>query len=872
MNQSPSTSPQPWTLLAFSADTTEQLDQLTTQLHSYLEQHPEHALAEVARALPGLTNAGAVGRAVVCADRIAALDALAEPGRTVTGPMRAGKPSVAFVFPGLGEQYFGMASGLYRREPVFRNWVDTCAELAAPWLEADLRDVLGLNVQQEQKATPKPKLDLRSMLRRGAADEDLSPLHRTDLAQPATFVIEYALAQLWQSWGITPNAMLGYSIGEYVAACLADVLSLPDALRLVVRRARLIQGLPAGAMLAVPRPESAVAPLLGDELSLAAVNGEDLCVVAGPLAAIDALEASLIVVQEPVVRIPTTHAFHSKMMVPIVPAFEEALAGITLRSPRIPYLSNVSGTWITDAQATDPAYWVAHLCQPVRCAQGLRELWRNPERVFLEVGPGRALGTLAAHNAPPGRELVALTSLRASYETISDKALLLNTVGRLWLLGAPLQWDRVLGQSHDAAGAQALREHLSPAFNEAGTAAPQPATPKPLQAEAGSGRQARPQLFTAYAAPRNALEQELAALWQRVLKIDAIGVHDNFFELGGHSLLAIFVLNQLEGAHGKLALQLFFDHPTVARFAEALAGLGTQFEAASAPSSSAPSHVPYVLPNGLQITHQNKAETDHFYQDIFEHRTYVRHLDHWPASACVFDVGGNIGLFSLFVHTLDPRARIYTFEPSAPTFAILKRNVEQLGVNAKLFEFGLSDAERTVDFTFYPLSSGMSSVYGDRDEEEAVLRGILQNQQASDAAGMEAVMAYSDELLEQRLKSQTLSCQLRTLSSVIREERVERIDLLKIDVQKSELDVLMGIEADDWKKIRAIAIEVHDLDGRVAVVERLLRLHGYEVESEQDELYRGTGIYLIYAKRSADDADACDSSNSHSAQAQELSI
>ena len=757
------------------------------------------------------------------------------------------KPSIAFLFPGLGEQYPGMARELYQSEPVFRNWVDVCSALAEPWLEADLREAIGLHadVIRQPPGQATPKLDLRGLLRRGAAGEAPSPLHRTDLAQPATFVIEYALAQLWQSWGIVPNAMLGYSIGEYVAACLADVMSLPDALRLVIRRARLIQSLPAGAMLAVPRSEDAVAPLLGSDLSLAAMNGDELCVVAGPPAAIDALEASLIVVQDPVVRLPTTHAFHSKMMKPIVPAFETALAGVTLRPPRIPYLSNVSGTWITDAQASDAAYWIAHLCQPVRCAQGLCELWLDPARVFLEVGPGRALGTLAAHNAPPGREHVALSSLRPSYEATADRELLLDTARRLGALGAPVLWERVIGPAE---------------------ARPTVATPPQ---DSGDGRQPRPRLFTAYAAPSNPREHEIATLWQRVLKIESIGIHDNFFELGGHSLLAIFVLNQLEGAHGKIPLQLLFDNPTVARFAEALAGHGPeQAQAASVPLNPVATHVPYyVLPNGLQITHQNKAETDHFYQDIFEHRTYVRHLDRWPEGACVFDVGANIGLFSLFVHTLDPRARIYAFEPSAPTFAILKSNIEQQGLTARLFEIGLSDAERTVDFTFYPLSSGMSSVYGDRDEEEAVLRGILQNQQTSDAAGMEAVMAYSDELLEQRLKSQTLSCRLRTLSSIVREEGIERIDLLKIDVQKSELDVLMGIESDDWPKIRAIAIEVHDLDGRVALIERLLCQHGYEVESEQDELYHGTGIYLVYAKRGADHADAA---NSQTTKAKEL--
>jgi FkbM family methyltransferase len=260
-------------------------------------------------------------------------------------------------------------------------------------------------------------------------------------------------------------------------------------------------------------------------------------------------------------------------------------------------------------------------------------------------------------------------------------------------------------------------------------------------------------------------------------------------------------------------------------------------------------HASYVLPNGLEIWHQNKAETDHFYEDIFAHRTYVRHLAAWPQGGCVFDVGSNIGLFTLFVHTLDPSAKIYAFEPSAPTFEVLRHNVTHHGVNATLFEAGLSDADKTVELTFYPYSSGMTSVYGNHDEELAVLRGIIENQAQANPASLGQVIDHADELYRQRLVSQTLPCQLRTLSSVIRDHAIERIDLLKIDVQKSELDVLRGIAPGDWRKIAAIAIEVHDLAGRLDEIAQLLTGHGYRVESVQDELYRGTGIYLLYATR-----------------------
>ncbi|WP_394831339.1 FkbM family methyltransferase [Pendulispora rubella] len=693
-------------------------------------------------------------------------------------------PRIAFLFPGLGEQYVHMAAELYQTEPVFRGQIDTCCDIVTPLLDIDLRTVLYPARCEPLPASP--KLDLRAMLRRGPRNDALD---RTDLAQPATFVVEYALAQLWMARGVQPDAMLGYSIGEYVAACLAEVLSLPEALRLVTRRAQLIQRLPEGAMLAVPLPERAIENLLGERVSLAAVNGASLCVLAGTTQAIEAIEARWGGSQQPAVRIPTTHAFHSKMMEPAAGDFLELVKACSLRAPRIPYISNVTGTWITAAQATNPAYWVEHLCKPVRFGAGLEVLRHAPGRVFLEVGPGRALSTLAVQHGP------AFPSLPASYEGTSDQDVLKTT------------WERL--HSLD-----------------------------------------RPQLFTDYAPAQDEWEQRLVHTWQEVLKTDRVGIHDNFFERGGHSLLAISILQRLENAWGiQASLSLFFEHPTIAQFARAV-NPAHVVRPASHGEPTAHS-LPYRLPNGWEITHQNKAETDHFYEDIFEHRTYTRHLNELPENACVFDVGANIGLFSLFVHGLGRNATVYAFEPSAPTFDILRRNLSKHGVRAKLFDMGLSNAERTADFTFYPHSSGMSSVYGNADEEKAVLRAILQNQMDQGTDGMNQVMEHSEALLSQRVKGQHLTCRLRTLSGIVREEGIERIDLLKIDVQKSELDVLLGIEPADWPKIRALAIEVHDIEGRVQHIEQWLVRQGYDVTTEQDELYRDSGIYLIYAQCAA---------------------
>src|SRR6185295_351053 len=239
-----------------------------------------------------------------------------------------------------------------------------------------------------------------------------------------------------------PQAMIGYSLGEYVAACLAGVLTLPDALRLVAERARLIDALPEGAMLAVPLPEEEARRWAaeGAELSLAAVNAPGTSVIAGPVAAIDELAARLAAAGLSGRRLRTTHAFHSSMLKPAAAPLTELARGFTLSPPRIPYLSNVTGTWITATQATDPDYWAKHMVRPVRFAKGVGELWREPGRVLLEIGPGHSLASLALqHPATEGlADPVSLATLPSAYERQPEQAFVLGTYGKLWLSGVKI--------------------------------------------------------------------------------------------------------------------------------------------------------------------------------------------------------------------------------------------------------------------------------------------------------------------------------------------------------------------------------------------------------------------------------------------------
>lgn len=255
------------------------------------------------------------------------------------------------------------------------------------------------------------------------------------------------------------------------------------------------------------------------------------------------------------------------------------------------------------------------------------------------------------------------------------------------------------------------------------------------------------------------------------------------------------------------------------------------------------------LPNGIEIAYQSRAEVDFFYEDVFEHEVYLRHGITLKDGDCVFDVGANIGFFTLFVHQKCTPGIVYAFEPAKPLFDILRFNTSRHGASVRLFNFGIADEHKRASFTFYPQSSGMSSFYADKEEEKEVLRALMQNQQRSGMAGMSDVLKHADDLLEERFRSETLDCELRPLSEVIREWGVGRIDLLKIDVQKSELDVLEGIAGDDWLKIQQIVIEVHDNGGRLALVQALLDSHGYATTVEQDDPYGSSIIYNLYATR-----------------------
>ena len=344
-----------------------------------------------------------------------------DPQRVFTGMHKGPERPIAFMFPGQGAQYPNMGRELYDLEPKFREQVDLCCEILRSLLNLDLRDLLYPSEQN--------------------AEDAKQQLTQTKFTQPALFVIEYSLAKLWISWGIRPQAMIGHSVGEYVAACLAGVFSLEDALTVLASRGRLMQELPPGVMLAVRLPIGrSWSPLLTGDLSLATSNGPSSCVVAGDEESVELLEKVLAERNVSCRRLLTSHAFHSSMMDPILGPFIDVVKRIKLNPPQIPYVSNLTGTWISVAQAQDPAYWAQHLRQTVRFSEGIRELLDDPARILLEVGPGQTLTTLAKQHLSQGAEQSVLSSLGGGKKTDREITSLLEALGRLWLAGAKVDW------------------------------------------------------------------------------------------------------------------------------------------------------------------------------------------------------------------------------------------------------------------------------------------------------------------------------------------------------------------------------------------------------------------------------------------------
>ena len=400
-------------LLLLSARTATALDQAKMRLAAHLSAAPDIELQDVSWTLQ-VGRRHFQHRAAVVADCTeAAVMNLGNSARDISAVCDGGERPVVFMFSGQGSQHAGMGAGLYKNVRVYREAMDECTRMLAPHLGFDIRTVI----------------------------EGAHPgINETWLAQPALFACEYALARLWMSWGVKPAAMIGHSIGEYVAAHLAGVMTLADALALVAARGRIMQAMAPGAMAAVHAPRAQLELLIGNLAEIAAVNSPSLCTIAGEKAKIAKALQQLRQAEIETVELKTSHAFHSAMMEPAVPEFRRVLESVKLSEPAIPFVSNVSGNWITATDATSPQYWCRHLRGTVEFAKGVATIASDQSTVFLEVGPGVALSTIARMSLPKTRQLATLSSLPRPGDDVPDGASMLEAVGRLWVSGVTLDW------------------------------------------------------------------------------------------------------------------------------------------------------------------------------------------------------------------------------------------------------------------------------------------------------------------------------------------------------------------------------------------------------------------------------------------------
>ena len=539
-----STGPQ---VLLLSARTAESLQDGKTALAAALAGDENLSLADVAFTLAG-RRLHEVRMAAVVTDRADACAVLSAqehenvsvgqcpPGTT------PGEQRVAFLFPGQGSQHVGMARDLYEAEPEFRKIFDRCA--------AGFTEELGIDLTAE------------------IFGADAAGLESTDLAQPALFTVEYALAELALSYGVTPAALAGHSIGELVAATVAGVFDLESAIKVVSMRARLMHAAPPGAMVAVASSPDDIAAHLTDDVDLAAINEFGSCVVAGPEQAIRDLTNRLAAEGIMARRVRTSHGFHSQSMDSVIAPFAEYLSTLTLNAPRIPMLSNVTGTWMTDEEATDPDRWARQIRSTVRFAEEVETLLGDPHRVLVEVGPGGSLTGSAVRMPGWSENHRAIRLMRHPLQSRNDRDTFLLALGQLWSAGVEVDWSKLYGD-------QPQRVTL-PGYPFARTRYwidPDHTVVRRPGVSAADGSGAVEVQSTGSGAPLDARAQMQATLqriWSSCLGVESVAPGDNFFEIGGDSLVAIGVALTATHEGVELTPQDLYDHGSIATLADAL--------------------------------------------------------------------------------------------------------------------------------------------------------------------------------------------------------------------------------------------------------------------------------------------------------------
>ncbi|HAC16497.1 MAG TPA: hypothetical protein DCE78_11225, partial [Bacteroidetes bacterium] len=450
---------------------------------------------------------------------------------------------VVFLFPGQASQYINMGRDLYRSNSVFRMHLDECAEILKPIMNVDIRKMIFPASGHEEKATNK--------------------LQNTVFAQPAIFAIEYSMAMYWIDLGIKPVAVLGHSMGEFTAACIAGVFDLETGLKLIAMRGRIMQELEPGSMLTVMLPSSEVEKYLNERLSISVINTPTSCVLSGDFEAIDAIKNVFDTMDVTTRILETSHAFHSHMMDPVLEKYRKFVSTMTFSAPSIPVVSTVLADWTSPDELRNPEYWVNNIRQPVRYAEAIEKLFEKPEWILLEVGPRNTLITLAKQHPDISPNQVMVQSMRHPNQPQSDNVFAMAALGRLWSCGYPIEWNRIYKENPvykipiPTYAFQRVRCWIDPEI--IGTELhPKTAENDLFVIEDGS-----------QSLEKGSIIDELTAIWEEFLGVENIKKDDNFFDMGGNSLVAVQLFDELKQKLGvRLPLSALFEAPTIEQIAK----------------------------------------------------------------------------------------------------------------------------------------------------------------------------------------------------------------------------------------------------------------------------------------------------------------